>query len=184
MAIGGGAATGLVLGNALAIPISLVLGVHPLATTAGMILVGTLGGLLAWYAGANRINDQYDGLLSTVQEGTTAPEGDVTTFALVGEGHGSKPLVEAPTEVESTYLSLAPETVTISEGALDLVERAPAVDEEFTVRFEDVASTSITDGTLTIETTDGTTRQFAAPTDAGPAIDRLLDRCRSQRDDV
>lgn len=176
VAIGGGAATGLVLGNGLAIPVSLVLGVHTLATMGGMVVLGALGGLGAWYLGTSRINDQYDGLLESVQQGTTAPERDVTTFALVGEGQGSKPLVDAPTELESTYLALGPDAVTISEGTLDLVDRAPDVDDGFTVRYADISDLSAAEGRLTVETTDGTTRTFAAPGDAGRAIAALRDR--------
>lgn len=172
-----GGAVGLIVGNAIAIPVGLVFGLHTLVTMGGFVVAGVVVGLLGWVYGAQRINETYPEVIGAVEGGTTASDLDSTTYALVGTGEGSKPLVEAHPRYESTFLAVGQSALTVYEGRFDLVDRTPAVDSGVEIPYDRIARYEADDETLEIATTDGETfvyRAESVPAAALAALDRRV----------
>lgn len=163
-AIGGGA--GLAVGNAMAIPVEVTLGVHPLVAMGGLTVAGFLAGLVGWYLGTKEINRRYRTVLDGFRSGTVAPGADATTYALVAAGEGWRPLVTPHRRYEATYVRLGESGIGIYPGVIDLTERKPELDgDAVEIRYDDVASVAYDGTALVVSTTDGEAFRYEADAD-------------------
>lgn len=178
VSVGVGAVAGLVVGNATAIPIELLVGFHTLVTMAGAIVVGALLGLLAWYWSAQRVNARYRDVLAAFEGGTAGRDQSAITYALVGDGEGSTPLLEASRRYPATFLALDSSSVTVYEGRLDLVERTPSVDGGVEIPYDRIRAVDVAEGDLVVETTDGGRLAYPARGNPERALTALRERVR------
>lgn len=164
-----GAGGGLAASNALAIPLGLLFGVGALTTMVAGTALGAAAGVVAWYVGTRAVNRDYGAVVSSVGSGTRTPGDDEsTTFVLLADGIGSRPLVEPDRRYEATVLTLAPDAIDVRHGTFDLVDRRPYLDDDagMAIPYERVRAVSADDAEVSIETT--TDDRFTYPTASDP----------------
>ncbi|MFB6074553.1 MAG: hypothetical protein ABEJ89_06035 [Haloarculaceae archaeon] len=171
-----GAAAGLVIGNGIAIVVGLVAGVHTLVTMGAFTAVGAALGLLGWYVGAHEINDGYRSVLEGFAGGATGAGSDVTIYALIGDGHGSKPLVEAPVRYESTYFGFEPSSLHVYEGRLDLVGRTPKLEDSLEIPYDSIEGVDYDGDAVVVSTTRGDTFRYPTADEPTAALAELRAR--------
>lgn len=177
-----GAFAGLALGNALAIPAEVLLGLHPLATMGGLVVVGALAGVGAWYRGTDAVNERYRGVLDLHRGGVPLPGSDAVAFALVGEGSGSIPFVRPSRGYDATFVVLREDSVAVHPGTLDVAERRPDVEDgAIEVPYDHVESARYDGSSLVLHTTWDDRLQYASDGEPTALLDALTDRVDGSR---
>ncbi|MFB6124706.1 MAG: hypothetical protein ABEJ59_01940 [Halanaeroarchaeum sp.] len=183
LGVGGGAAVGLVLGNALAIPIAALVGWQTLTSMGVFVAAGALVGAVGWYLGATRINDRYRRVLASFERGASTSD-DATTYALVGDGDGSKPLLEAHERYDTTFLAVRDDALVVYRGRLDLVDRTPTIDDGVEIPYEHLGAVRVAGDELVVETADDAAQRYPAPGNPEAAFEDVRARLASEGDDV
>jgi len=174
-----GTVVGLVLGNATAIVFELAFGVPVLGTMALGIVLGFLAGVLVWFRGTSTVNEAYSEVVASVEAGVRAAEVDAMTFVLLGEGVGSRPLVEPHRTYDATVLRLDADALTVDVGTFDLVDRRPVPGgESLGLPYEHVASVEYDGAALVLETTAGDHFEFDTRSEPAELVRVLRDRIR------
>jgi len=173
---------GLAVGNALAIPVLALLGVHPLATMGGLAVLGSLVGVAGWYRGTRAVNARYRTLLDAHRGGVRLPGTDAVAFALIGTGSGSTPLVEPPPGYDARFVVLRDESMAVQPGTLDLAERRPDLDlhddAAVAVPYDQIESVEYGGTSLVVHTTRGDDLRYESDREPAALMDALGDRAR------
>lgn len=175
-----GGAAGLALGNAIAIPVGLMLGLHTLLTMALFTVLGVGVGVLGWYRGTNEVNENYRAVLDAYRDGAMAADASVTTYTLVTEGRGSNVLVAPHRRYSTTYLVLGASSLSVYTGALDLAKRQPELDDEaIEIPYDQIRTVAYDKSALTIQTVRGDRLQYDSASEPKELLGDLRGRIRT-----
>lgn len=171
-----GGAAGLAVGNGLAVLAGVLLGANVLVTMAATTAAGVGAGLLAWLVGTREINAEYEAVIDAFEGGVTGDDEAVTTYALVGDGAGTSPLVDASERYAATFLALGPSSLRAYRGRLDLIGRTPTVEEGVELPYDRIADVTYDGTALVVRTVDGEPIRWRAPSEPTAALADLRSR--------
>lgn len=175
-----GGVAGLVVGNAVAIPLLVLVGLHPLLTMAVATFVGLCAGIGGWYWGTREVNRRFRAVLDGYRSGRSPPRADETTYVLLTDGDGTKPLVTPYRHYDTCSVVLRDSSLVLASGHLDVSTRRLTVADDATViPYESLARVSFEGSTLALRTTDGTEFRYESLSDPHALLRDLRSRLPS-----
>lgn len=174
-----GGVGGLTVGNAIAVPMGLLFGLDVLLTMGAGAVVGALAGVGVWYRGTKTVNREYGDVAASVAPGGDDAADATPSFVLLGQGAGTRPLVEPNRRYDASVVRLGADVMDVRRGSFDFADRRVTFGREaVSLPYEFVRTVTYDGSALAIETTRGDRFTADATTEPTDLLCALRDRIR------